>query len=216
MFMAGTAMPRRRLRPLEPLASCRGASKSALPAIARDYGRGRFANRPYESSQRERKTMKRLILWIALGIVGLLAAAGSVALTRAQEGGERGLTAGSYVTTIKDSSGDFASRGVITLHADQTMSVTDSNQGGPSYFFSSQLGAWKADGHGGIVAKSIDFNYPPSPDVARLDYAMSFSPDHRQVQGTVTLMIFPLEGNPPSGEGTVLGSFTFTGELIEP
>jgi hypothetical protein len=85
--------------------------------------------------------MKHLRLWVVLGIFGLLAALGSVALSHAQDGGDRGFSGGSYLTTITDSSGNFASRAVITLHADRTLSVIDSGQGGPAVFFSSQLGS---------------------------------------------------------------------------
>jgi len=161
--------------------------------------------------------MKYLRLWIALGILGLVAGVGSVALSHAQDLGDRGFTSGSYLITNYDSGGNFASRSVITLHSDQTLSVADSGQGGPSYFFSSQLGSWKTEGNSRIVAKTIDFNYPPGAGVARLDYTLNVSPDHHQVLGTVTLRAFPLEGGDPlNGEGTVLGTFTIQGELIKP
>jgi hypothetical protein len=161
--------------------------------------------------------MKHLRHWLTLGIFGLLAAVGSVALPHAQSAGDRGFSGGSYVTTVKDSAGNFASRGVITLHADQTMSVIDSGQGGATFFFSSQLGSWKPDGNRRIAARTIDFDFPPSPDVARLDYTISLAQDRSQMTGTVTLTTFPLEnGNPLDGEGTVIGTFTFVGELIKP
>jgi hypothetical protein len=161
--------------------------------------------------------MKSLRLWIAVGIFCLVAGVGSAALSHAQEGENRGFAGGSYLVTTNDSQGNFASRTVITLHGDQTMSVVDSNQGGPSYFFSGQLGSWKTEGRGAIVAKTIDFNYPPGPGVARLDYTLNLTQDNRQVAGTVTLRAFPLEGGDPvNGEGTVLGTFNFQGELINP
>jgi hypothetical protein len=161
--------------------------------------------------------MKHKCLWVALGFFGLLVAVGSATLPHAQEAGDRGFSGGSYLTTIKDSAGNFASRGVMTLHADQTISVIDSRQGGTEFFFSSQLGSWKPDSYGRIVARTIDFDFPPNPDVARLDYTISFSPDRSQVTGIVTLSTFPLEGaNPLEGEGTVVGTFTFMGELIKP
>jgi hypothetical protein len=158
--------------------------------------------------------MKHVRLWVTVGIFGLLAAIGSVALLHAQN--DQGFSGGSYVTTVKDSAGNFASRGVITLHADQTMSVIDSGQGGPTFSFSSQLGSWKPNGSGGIVARTIDFGFPPSTDVARLDYTISFAQDRSQVTGTITLTTFPLVANPLDGGGTVVGTFTFAGELIKP
>ena len=158
--------------------------------------------------------MKHLRLLIALSILGLVAAVGSFALVHAQSEEKQGTNGLSYVTTVKTSNGAFASRGVITLHADHTMSVTDSGQGGPAFLFSSQLGSWKPDGKGGIVAKTIDFDFP-SVDVARLDYTISFGLNGTAT-GTITLTTFPLQGNPLDGGGTVVGVFTFTGQLIQP
>ena len=160
--------------------------------------------------------MKHARLWVALGTVGLLAGAGWVALSRAQEAGDRGFSSGSYLITNKVS-GTFFSRGVITLHADHTMSVIDSAQGGPTYYFTSQLGSWKWDGKGRIVARTIDFDYPPDADLARLDFTLDLSPDASQVTGTAVLTTYPLEdANPFEGGGTVLGTFTIEGELIKP
>jgi hypothetical protein len=97
------------------------------------------------------------------------------------------------------------------------MSVIDSGQGSATFFFSSQLGSWKPDGNRRIVARTIDFDFPPSPDVARLDFTISLAQDRSQMTGTVTLSTFPLEnGNPLDGEGTVIGTFTFVGERIKP
>ena len=161
--------------------------------------------------------MKYLRFWMVLGILGLLAAVGSVALPRSPEPGDKGFSSGSYLVTFKDSVGNFASRSVITLHSDQTMSVTDSAQGGPTFYFSSQLGSWKTDSQGRIAARTIDFNYPPGPGVARLDYSLTLSRDMDQVTGTGTLTIYPLEdGDPLHTDGTVVGNFTLAGELIKP
>ena len=158
--------------------------------------------------------MKLLRRWLTLGTLGLLVAAGSGTLLFAQN--DQGFNGASYVTTVKDAAGNFASRGVITLHADHTMSVIDSGQGGPSFFFSSQLGSWKANQNGGITAKTVDFDFPPTPAIARLDYSISFAQQGSQIMGTITLTTFPLNGDPLGGGGTVIGTFTFSGELIKP
>jgi hypothetical protein len=165
--------------------------------------------------------MKQLRLRVTFGIFGILAILGSVALLNphkatAQSGTLVPNDGASYLTTVKDSNGNFVSRTVTTLHADHTMSVVDSDQGGPTFFFTTQAGSWKPDGKGGVVAKTIDFDFPPNADAARLDYAISFDQNGDQATGTVTLTTFPLQGNPLGGGGTVLGTFTLSGELVKP
>ena len=161
--------------------------------------------------------MKRTRLWIILGACSLAGALGSVALLHAQSAPNLAFGGASYVTTVSDSQGNFASRGVITLNSDRTISVTDSGQGGPTFFFSSQLGSWKPNGKGGIVARTIDFDYPPSAAIARLDYTISSATSATgAITGTVTLTTFPLTADPLGGGGTVVGTFTFTGQLITP
>jgi len=161
--------------------------------------------------------MKRLRLWVALGIVGLFATAGSVVMWHAQATGDRGLHGRSYITTVSDSAGQFDSRGVITLHADHTMSVLDAGQGGPGYFFTSQLGSWKSRGNGRIAGRTIDFDIPPQQaSIARVDFTMKLSEDRSRLTGSVTVTYFPIEADPLGDGGTVIGTFTFVGQLIKP
>jgi hypothetical protein len=47
----------------------------------------------------------------------------------------RSFVTGTYLTTIVDANGQFASRGVITLTADGNLFVIDSNQGGVEKVF---------------------------------------------------------------------------------
>jgi hypothetical protein len=149
-------------------------------------------------------------LIVTLGSVALLSPPNATADPEEPHNGA------TYVTTVRDSSGNFITRTVLTLHADHTMSVVAADQGGPTFFFTSQLGSWKPDGKGGVVAKTVDFDYPPHADVVRIDYTISFGPGHDQVTGTETLTSFPLQGNPLDGGGTGLGTFTFIGELVKP
>jgi len=162
----------------------------------------------------EERPLKHQRLWMKISVVALLATAVSLPSLHAQNNDDQGASGASYLTTVKTSAGAFASRGVITLHADHTMSVIDSGQGGPAFLFSSQLGSWKPAANGGVVARTIDFNFP-NASVARLDYTIS-SQDLNQVTGTITLTTFPIQGNPLDGGGTVVGTFTFTGQLIQP
>jgi hypothetical protein len=146
----------------------------------------------------------------ALGCVALLSSPNAIAEHEGPHGGA------TYLTTVTDSSGNFITRTVLTLHADHTMSVVAADQGGPTSFFTSQLGSWKPDGRGGVVAKTLDFDYPPNADVVRIDYTITFDPDRDRATGTETLTAFPLQGNPLDGGGTVLTTATFTGELVKP
>jgi hypothetical protein len=153
-----------------------------------------------------------------VGLVGIAAVTGPIALLhphKANAEAEWIHKGTSYLTTVKDSTGNFASRGVITLHADHTISVIDSGQGGPSFSFTSQLGSWRANGNE-IVARTIDFDFPPNADTARLDYTIHFDDAGKRTTGTITLISFPLEGNPLDGGGTIVGAFTFEGELVTP
>lgn len=118
-----------------------------------------------------------------------------------------------YLTTITNAtSGAFASRSVITLHADHSLTVIDSGQGGPGVQFSSQQGAWAFNPGGGAVARTLDFSFP-SAGIARLDYNFTIV-NTDQVSGTVTLTVFPLTSDPLDGGGTVVGTFNFSGTRV--
>jgi hypothetical protein len=165
---------------------------------------------------KDEKNMKQLRLpafFSLIAALGLVALLSSLNATAAPLGPYNGAT---YITTVKDSSGNFVTRTVLTLHADHTMSVVAADQGGPTSFFTSQLGSWQPDGKGGVVGKTLDFDYPPNADVVRIDYTISFDPAQDQATGTETLTSFPLQGNPLDGGGTSLGTYTFTGELLKP
>ena len=124
-----------------------------------------------------------------------------------------------YLITNKDSTGAFASRGVITIHADHTLSVIDSAQGGPTYYFGDQLGTWGVT-KAGFVGRTINFTYPPpsgapvpQDPVARLDYTFKVGRDG-SISGTIALYYFPLTANPLGSGGTSGGTYTFTGYAV--
>jgi len=121
---------------------------------------------------------------------------------------------GTYIITNTDSTGAFVSRGLITLNADHTLSVVDSNQGvAPT--FSNQLGTWGFRSTGGLAGRTIDFDFPP-PDnnLVRLDWTFIVGPTVGSISGTVTLYSFPLTANPNDGGGTFLTTFNFTGYKV--
>jgi len=123
-----------------------------------------------------------------------------------------GLPGGTYLTTITDANtGAFASRSVITLHADHSMISIDSGQGGPGALFSSQMGAWTAV-PGGVIGRTLDFSFPQA-GIARVDYNFKTTKD--QTNGTITLTVFGLNDDPLGSGGTVAGNFNFTGVRID-
>ena len=132
-------------------------------------------------------------------------------------------------------------RGVLTFHADHTVSAILTGQGQPtvtlanaattppnvgpgikvtSSFFSSQLGSWKFGNAGGLVARTIFFDFT-NMFIDRLDYTATFASNRKQVTGTITVTFFtsfmadPLEPPPPGGGG-VFPLFNFTGTLVTP
>jgi hypothetical protein len=122
----------------------------------------------------------------------------------------------SYLITITDAStGAFTARGVLTFHADHTVSSILSGQGGP-VFFSSQLGSWKFGHAGGLVARTIFFDFT-NVIIDRLDYTATFASNRTQVTGTITITDFaPFTADPLDGGGKVFGHFNFTGTLVTP
>ncbi len=126
---------------------------------------------------------------------------------------------GTYLTTIKDANGGFASRGLITLTNDGNFIVGDSNQGGISGVFNpftTSQGTWACTGRREIAARYINFSLSNQggTGIARADYRASFDPTTKTVQGTITLQFFDLQGNPLDGDGVDGGTFPFTGQLI--
>lgn len=129
--------------------------------------------------------------------------------------GDNGLPGATYLTTITNANtGAFSSRSVITLHADHSLTVIDSGQGGPGVQFSSQQGAWASSPGGGLIARTLDFSFP-SAGIARVDYNFTTS-NTDEVAGTITLTVFGLQDNPLDGGGTVVGTFNFTGTRVGP
>lgn len=117
------------------------------------------------------------------------------------------------ITNTVSTTGAFSSRGVITFNADHTLFVVDSAQGGPQFFFGSQQGTWGTSVTGTLAGRTIDFDFSPTNDVARLDYTFKFDP-HESLSGTSVLRTFPLKANPLDGGGTLVGTFNFTGHKV--
>ena len=129
----------------------------------------------------------------------------------AQEDNNIGAT---FITTNTDSTGAFVSRSALTFTTDHTLSVVDSGQGGPTFFYSSEQGTWGTNNKGALVGRTVDFDFSPTADVAATDYTFKFGANGT-ISGTIKFYTFPLmTGNPNDGGGTLGGSFTFTGYKI--
>ena len=164
--------------------------------------------------------MKPLRLCAKLGALTLVVGAVWVALLHTSKATANDDIPGdgaSYLLTVTDSSGTFVARNVMTLHADHTMAMVDSDSGGPTAHFTEESGSWRPDSQAGAVGRTLDFNVPQSlGSIARLDFKITFQHGGRQIAGTFTVAIFPLQGDPFGTEGTDLNTFKFTGVLITP
>jgi hypothetical protein len=104
-----------------------------------------------------------------------------------------------YMTTNTDSTGAFMSRSALTFTTDHTLSVIDSGQGGPTYFYSSEQGTWGTNNRGTLVGRTVDFDFSPAADVAATDYTFKFGANGT-ISGTIKFYTFPLmTGNPNDG-----------------
>lgn len=156
--------------------------------------------------------MKQLRVLVMLA-VGILAYAGWNALNP-QKAAASDDPSGTFLVTITDATtGAFASRSVVSLNNDHSMAVIDSGQGGPNFQFSSQQGVWRNAPGGVLSARTLDFSFP-SAGIARVDYTFKAGTPGNQVAGTITLTVFPLNGDPLGGSGTVVGTFNFSGTRV--
>ncbi|MBD2446659.1 hypothetical protein H6G76_05660 [Nostoc sp. FACHB-152] len=126
---------------------------------------------------------------------------------------------GTYLTTIKDTKGKFASRALITLTKEGNLIVTDSNQGGISGQFdpfTTSQGTWACNGTKAITGRALNFSISNQggSGIARNDYQATFNQRTQTVEGTIELRLFGLQANPLQGNGQNAGSFSFTGQLV--
>lgn len=164
----------------------------------------------------------RRTLFLAATILGLAASQ-----TQAADLGCR-LLPGSYLTTITDIEGVFASRGVVTFIPGGVLIVADSRQGGQTGVydpFSVGQGAWTCaknqKGKIAFHAISITFTTPPGSagsQIGHVDYAGVVDTTSGEIEGNLSLRLSDtqdLEGQDPiSNPGEVLEKFDFSGKRI--
>lgn len=135
---------------------------------------------------------------------------------------------GTYVTTVTDVEGVFASRGLLSLSSDGILLMSDSGQSGmPGIYepFTSAQGAWKCLGAEGdtIKAKALGLNFfLPGPGrpagFGRTNYQLTVDTKSGQVAGTAELS-FTGEGDLESAEpvnkaGAALETFQISGKRV--
>lgn len=139
-----------------------------------------------------------------------------------------GALVGTWVTTITDIEGVFASRSLITLTGDGIVLVNDSGQGGvPGIFepFTSSQGAWKcvakSAGNVEAAATALNFVLPKSgrsTAFGRVDYKAVLDLKTGQLAGTVALYFTregDLESADPIGDpGKAFEEFQFAGRRV--
>lgn len=153
----------------------------------------------------------------------------SVNDTNSEQAVCRKFVSGTYIQTISDSTGKFASRALLTLTTDGNILVTDSNQGGvyqgKNQFnpFSNAQGSWKCNNNGDITATTLEFNLSgPLPlasnplGIAGQNYRIKFNQNTQTLQGTIQVRFFDLNATVEEATGSkgVPLTFTFIGQRI--
>ncbi|MGE0155394.1 MAG: hypothetical protein AB7R90_22465 [Reyranellaceae bacterium] len=120
--------------------------------------------------------------------------------------------AGTYLATIVNGTGDYASRALITLFGDGNLHIVDSSQdvGLQGASFSTQSGAWACAAANQATAITLNFGFPPRGSVARSDWTLTH--DGKALAGTVALHIFPgvKDVDPFRADSKPVDTFRFT------
>lgn len=123
---------------------------------------------------------------------------------------------GTWLTTIQNAAGDYASRSLLTLHADGTMVSADSaqHQGLQGSSFSAQHGAWRCSTDASAAATTLNFGFPSRESIARSDWTLA--QDGKGLKGTIALHIFPgVKGiDPFRADSKPVDTFRFTAQRV--
>jgi hypothetical protein len=167
------------------------------------------------SSRRARAWPPRAALALALVAIGMPAAAQAPPVAACTAA-----LAGTYLADIRTEAGAFASRALVTLHADGTLAVVDSrqHQGVQGSSFSAQRGSWRCAGARAARGVTLNFGFPPQDGIARSDWVIARDAGRDTVSGTIAVHVFAgVAGVDPFGRGgRPLGAFRFTGARVAP
>ena len=178
-----------------------------------------------DTKRKVAKLRKALASGAALMIFGFMSNAALARTHGDHADGGCGALTGSYLITITDNSGNFASREVFNLTDDGNALVIDSNEGGVSGVsnpFTSAQGSWRCKaGHQVSAAVTVlDFSLPgpvqSGQSIARLDYQLSPGTSSGTISGTIDLRFFPLDGDPLTPPLPPPAEFSFSGVVIKP
>ena len=129
--------------------------------------------------------------------------------------------AGTYLTTITNGKGEHASRSLVTLHGDGTVSAVDSRQyhGVMGAAFSAQKGGYRCQGVDKATARTLNFGFPKRASIARSDWAIEKNRATGAISGTITLTVYMgVEGVDPFSAkgGKRIDTFRFTSAPVAP
>lgn len=123
---------------------------------------------------------------------------------------------GLWLTTIENGAGDFASRSLVTVTADGTLTAIDSaeDQGVQGSGFSAQPGVWRCTAAGQASGRTLNFGFSPRESIARSDWTLAI--DGTALTGTIALHIFPgVKGvDPFRADSTAVDTFRFTAQRV--
>ncbi len=173
-----------------------------------------------------RKTLPRAPLLVAIALTP--PAWQASAQTPSPEAADCQSLVGTYVTTVSDVEGVFASRGLLSLASGGVFLMSDSGQSGiPGIYepFTSAQGAWKCLGteEGKVKATALGLNFflPGEGRTAgfgRTNYQLTLDPSSGQLSGAAELS-FTAEGDLESADpiakpGAALETFELSGKRV--
>jgi hypothetical protein len=154
--------------------------------------------------------MRKGTMALALGL------AMTAAPAQAQDNAACSAMTGLWLTTIENSANAFASRSLVTLHLDGTLTAVDSaeQKGVQGTGFTSQPGVWRCAGAGKASGRTINFGFAPRESIARSDWTLSHS--GQTLSGTIALHIFSgLKGvDPFTTDSKPVDTFRFTAQRV--
>jgi len=126
----------------------------------------------------------------------------------------RSLLVGSYLSTIENSDGGFASRSLLTFHDDGALEIIDARQfaGDVDSAFSAQQGRYRCSGRRAATATTLDFGFSGDGDIGRADYSIAIEPDGSLAGTTILRILTPLATCDPFDAATCneVAAFDFT------